>query len=504
METKAINKKWIIWGVVYAILLLLTLTVANLTILNQWLGTLWLILRPAALGLALAYLLNPIFSFLERKVFCRIPLSGFRRFVSLLLAYVVMLAIIVCLFLLILPQLFESLSSLVKNYEFYLESLANYVNGFIAPINGFLKQWTMKDATIDYWNANGMIAYIADFLKSAKFEQTITTSGISQITALFSSLFSTLTDVVFAIFISLYFLVSKEKRVEQVMRLRNALFSDKVNGRISRAVSTLDHSFGGFIKGKCLDSAIIWVLTLAAFSIFQIPFALLLASFIAVMTIIPMIGLFIGAIPASIIVLLTASEKFIPFLIILILIQQLDSNIIAPKILGDNTGVSSLCVMIAITTMGSIWGVTGMLLGVPLFASVLKLGDYYLEKRLRAKGLPAELESYYPTDTIVDPVKDSHLTTDKTVKRLEKNILRIRMEMQTKKHEELSRKDRFYLSLYKNARKYKILTGITDETQVQFFSEEHAEAIFRREDERFEEQIDPVPTATDNTDSQTN
>lgn len=505
MEIKALNKKWIVWGVVYAILLLLTLTVANLTILNQWLGTLWLIVRPVALGLALAYLLNPIFSFLERKIFSRIPYSGFRRFMSLLFTYVIMLLLIVFLFWLILPQLFESISSLVKNYETYLDSLANYVNGLIAPINGFLKQWTQKDATIGYWNADGMIDSISKFLASAEFENALTNSGIPQITSLFSVLFAILKDWIFAIFISLYFLVSKEKRVEQVMRLRNAIFNDKVNGRISRAVATFDHSFGGFIKGKCLDSAIIWVLTYISFSIFKIPFALLLSSFIGILSIIPIMGLIIGAIPASIIILLAAPEKIIPFIIILILIQQLDSNILAPKILGDNTGVSSLCVIIAISTMGAIWGVAGMLLGVPLFASLLKIGDYYLEKRLRAKGLPAEIENYYPSDALVDPVKDSHLTSDKTVKRLEKNILRIRIEMQSKKLEDLNRRDRFYLRIYKYARKYKILTSITDETQVQFLAEKQAEGILLQEEAYFDAEINNINDSQDNTaKSQTN
>lgn len=488
MENLKNNRKWIIGGIAYAILLFLILSVANIDKLNSWLSTLWLILRPAVFGLVLAYILNPFFNLYEKKIFCRLNPPGFRRFLSLLLSYLSFFFLIACLFWMILPQLFESILLLVKNYEIYVDSFAQGINKIISPINHFLSTWTNKSTTIEYVRAedliSGLSSFFADFAEKLQNSDAGST-GLLQITNVLSNAFSAIADTVFAIFISLYFLVSKEKRYAQIMRMRNAVFSDKINGRISRIINTFDKSFGGFVKGKLLDSCIIWILAYVSFAIFRIPFALLVASFIAITNIIPIVGPFIGAIPTGFIVLLTAPQKFLPFLIIVIVLQQLEGNVIGPKILGDNTGVSSLCVVIAISTMGSLWGFAGMLLGVPLFASILKLSDHYIEKALQKKGLPTEIESYYAADALVDPAKDSHLTTDRMVKRLEKNILRIREELQTKKEPELSRVDRFRLHIYKFSRKYHILTDIEDETIIQFTAAEQKAQIFKETEMHF-------------------
>jgi predicted PurR-regulated permease PerM len=371
-----------------------------------------------------------------------------------------------------------------------VDSFAQGINKIISPINHFLSTWTNKSTTIEYVRAedliSGLSSFFADFAEKLQNSDAGST-GLLQITNVLSNAFSAIADTVFAIFISLYFLVSKEKRYAQIMRMRNAIFSDKINGRISRIVSVMDTSFGGFVKGKFLDSIIVWVLCYIAFSIFRIPFALLISSFIAITNIIPVIGPLIGAIPTGIIILLTEPQKFIPFLIIVIILQQLEGNVISPKILGDNTGISSLCVVIAVSTMGSLWGFTGMILGVPLFASILKLGDYYTEKALQKKGLPAEAESYYSSDALVDPTKDAHLTTDKWVKRLEKNVLRIRGELRTKKAEELSSKDRFRMRIYNFAKKHRILSEIEDETFIQFGAEQQKKRILENTNARITE-----------------
>jgi hypothetical protein len=134
-------------------------------------------------------------------------------------------------------------------------------------------------------------------------------------------------------------------------------------------------------------------------SIFQVPYAILIAAVVAVTDIIPVVGPFIGIVPAAVIILLTDPPKLIPFLLIILLIQQVEGNIISPKILGEQTGISSLCVIIAISVMGAIWGFAGMILGVPLFATVIELISDYLDGRLRKKGLPVQTE-YYATDTM--------------------------------------------------------------------------------------------------------
>ncbi len=490
MEQKHLSKKWILAGAIYAVLLLLTVTAGNIDTINAWLGTFWRILRPVAFGLAFAYILNPFFNFFERWVFGRLRPAGLRRGAALLFAYLAILAIFLCFFVLIIPQLVESIVSLFQNHEAFAGSIADYVNTLIRPINKFFGQWTGNETLISYLSAEGIMSFFANAWESMDFGKDgglLSMDNLSQITGVISDAVAIVADIGFAIFISLYYLVAKEKREAQIMRARNALFSDKVNGRISRIIGIIDRSFGGFIKGKVFESVVIWILTYVIFEIFDIPFSILLSACIAIANVIPIIGIVIGAVPSGVIVLLSEPAKLVPFIVIVLLVWQLDANIIAPKVLGDNTGVSSLCVIIAIATMGNLWGFAGMVLGVPLFASILKIADYYTEKRLQIKGLPSDIESYYPSDALVDPVKDSHKTSDKMVKRLEKNILRITAELQTKKREELTRRDRLRLKLYRLGRKHKLLSEIEDSTIVQYLTYEEQARILRASDARYEE-----------------
>jgi hypothetical protein len=210
---------------------------------------------------------------------------------------------------------------------------------------------------------------------------------------------SIFTDFIFGLFISLYMLSSKEKRYAQIMRWRNAIFSDKTNETITKICSTADRSFGGFMKGKILDSSMVGVLVYLSISLLQVPYALLIAVIVAITDIVPVIGPFIGVIPSAVIILLTDPTKVIPFVICILVIQQIDGNILAPKILGENTGVSSLCVMIAITVMGALWGLIGMVLGVPLFATVLELTSDFLDTRLKAKGQSNPDADYHYDET---------------------------------------------------------------------------------------------------------
>ena len=198
--------------------------------------------------------------------------------------------------------------------------------------------------------------------------------------------------------------------------------------------------------------------------ILDIPYAILIATFIGITNIIPVIGPFIGAIPSAFIILLADPSKVVPFLIMVIILQQIDGNIIGPKILGNNTGVSSLCVIISIATLSSLWGLLGAILAVPLFATVLELSDLYIAERLQKKGLPSGLESYYAAGIDIDPVKDVRSSTNKTINKLEKRVLAIQKKLTEDPSATLKRDERLSLKLYELAYKFHILSDVSDET----------------------------------------
>lgn len=401
-EQKNPDKRPVTWVIVYAVVFFLIVALSNLSAINSFLARVLDILSPVLLGLCIAYLINPLFRVFERRAFYRVRPASLRRTLALLLTYAVVVALIAGLLLLIIPQLIGSIKAFAGSFNSRMDSLVEQLNTLIDWLNARLPghdnspaitpldRATVLKKVNELWNS------LTELIK-----KSIDSGSISRIFAIIGQTASVVTDIILAIFISLYILATKELRYAQIKKLRVAWIPPRVNATLTRILSIADRSFGGFLRGKILDSFIVGVLVYLFCLIARIPNPILIAVIVGITDIIPVIGPFIGVIPSAVIILLTDPIKVIFFLIAILVIQQIDGNIIAPKILGDNTGVSSLCVMIAIILMGSLWGLVGMIVGVPLFATVLELLKISIGKRLAAKGLPDETESYYAPDAYV-------------------------------------------------------------------------------------------------------
>ena len=348
------------------------------------------VLRPVIIGAVIAYLSNPIFRMFEGYVFPGVRSFSFRRTLSLIGTYLVLALIFVILLMLIIPQLLTSVLDFLENYETFLATSLENINGILADVNSLLNLSIppVKNETL----SQGLDWILENIDTDMLMNRLLSGNTILVIFAYLEDTFFVLTDIIFGLFISLYLLSGKEKIYAQIMRTRKALFNNKINERITRICTIADESFGGFLRGKLLDSTIVGVLTYIIISIMGVPYTLLIAVIIGITDIVPVVGPWIGVLPSAIIILLTDPIKVIPFLLAILIVQQVDGNIIAPKILGENTGVSSLCVMVAITVMGAIWGLAGMVLGVPFFATIIELTNEFLNKRLEDKGLPIETD----------------------------------------------------------------------------------------------------------------
>ena len=349
------------------------------------------VFRPVIIGAVIAYLSNPIFRMFERIVFSGIRSFTFRRTLSLIGTYIVLALIFAILLMLIIPQLLTSALDFLENYEVLLASALENANGFVDQINARFDMQIphIKDETL----RQGLDWVVQNVDVDALMDRLLSGDTILILFEYIEDTFFILTDIIFGLFISIYLLAGKEKLYASIMRTRKALFNHRINERITRICTIADESFGGFLRGKILDSTIVGVLVYIIISIMGVPYTLLIAVLIGITDIVPVVGPFIGVIPSAIIILLTDPIKVIPFLLCILIVQQIDGNIIAPKILGENTGVSSLCVMISITVMGAIWGLAGMVLGVPLFATIIELTNEFLNKRLQDKGLPTKTDS---------------------------------------------------------------------------------------------------------------
>ena len=462
---------------------LILLMIAFYQEINVWLAVVVDVFSPVVLGLVFAYLLNPIFRFLERRVFYRVYPSAARRAISLLLTYIAALLLIGLIVLLILPQLLSTLMNVISNYQTYIDNTIATVNGMIEGINNTIfEAFNIKNA-FGYIDASIISTFANNILKEIAEE-------IPALTSKASVFLSGATDVIFAIFISIYLLASKEKRYSQVMKFRNAIFNDKVNQRITKICTTADNLFGKFVEGRLLDSLIVGVLTYVVISIFQIPYALLIACSIAVWNFIPTVGFLIGFVPAAILLLFTDAPLFIPFTLIMFVIYQIDSNIISPRILGYNTGVGPLCVIIAICTMGTVFGLVGLVIAVPLFATLLDLADDLIHERLQHKRMPDDTENYFAPDLSMDYLHMSKSRLGRIIVRIEKRALHISNQIASGQENKLTKKDRNFFTTYQNARKMHLLSETPPEVLTQFSAESVEKNVRAEYNARYNETID--------------
>lgn len=369
------------------------------------------VIAPLVIGCIIAYLCNPILKFYEYVVFRKLGKGNLRLGLSLLLTVLTVLGILAVVIALILPELIDSISQLVTNYQFYLNGLLGFVQSIINKLPEDVS------SQIDISDIEKLTTFLTDMFgagedvmsKILSFLQGFIIDGdlIGNIWSFLGKVFDTFMNLILGIFIAFYILSSKEKRVAQIRKFRAAFFTDQQNSTLSSVVKLIDRTFGGFIKGVLLDALAVGVVTFLLLTIFNVSeYNLLIAAICAITNIIPVFGPFIGAIPSGLIVLISNPEKFVLFLILVIIIQQIDGNLLCPMIQGNNTGVSSLAVLVAITVMGGFFGIMGMIIGVPVFAVIIELVKQAIENRLRKKGKSTDTTDYYPSNAVGNAEED--------------------------------------------------------------------------------------------------
>ena len=350
------------------------------------------VLNPIILGFGFAYLLNPVLNFFERKAYKKIRNKKLLRVLSLISTYVVSVLFLTAVIFLVIPQLIESAIILVSSFDEYIDNTINLINGLIGRY--------LDTHTVPVINREHLLDFISKlFTTSGDFFQSVG----SYVMKYGAGLVVGVKNFVFAVFISIYVLVTKENLKAQAKKLTTAFMRTESKQKLYRYVGLCNKTFGGFLVGKIVDSLIIGLITLVTLFFFKMPFYVLVAAIVCVTNVIPIFGPFIGAIPSFFIIFIVDPAKAFLFLVLILIIQQIDGNIIGPKILGSSTGMSSLGVMVAILIMGEWLGVIGMILGVPIFAVILAIINELAEHRLRKKDLPVNTAEYYAADSLVDP-----------------------------------------------------------------------------------------------------
>ena len=363
------------------------------SVVGRMAGTFFGLMTPFIYGAALAYVLNPVLNWLEKKVFPKVfgdrVSKRSRRGLGVLLTFLFGCAVVALFLAVLIPQIVESIDNLAQSIYAFLPQAQNFLNDLIA-------QYGTNEMLVDVLSMLGV-----DISDPSMALQRLATRSYTFLTQVLPNLFggvmrftSGLLDVVVGIIIAIYLLLSKEVFYAQVKKLMFAFFPR----RVAQATLNLTHDsnaiFCGFISGKILDSAIIGVLCFIGCSILQMPYTVLVSFIVGVTNVIPYFGPFIGAIPSIFIFMIADPLKSVIFAVFVLILQQLDGNIIGPKILGDSTGLSAFWVIFAVTFFGGLFGFVGMLIGVPTFAVIYALVRNFAEFKLGKKGLKTQTPDF--------------------------------------------------------------------------------------------------------------
>ncbi len=413
-----------------AILAIVIYAVANLDSLVGVFRRLGDILAPVIIGGVIAYLCNPFLKFYEHTVFRRMGKSNARRALSLLLTFLTVLAILAAIVALIVPELINSLTALVENADQYLDSILAGVQGIIDKLPFLDIDVSDKEALIDFIEESfGSMEEAVNELLTKLRDLVLTKESLDAVMNFLKQFVNAVKNIFLGIFIAFYILSSKEKRIAQIRKFRAAFLTDKQDQKIKELTALVDKTFGGFIKGLLLDALAVGGVTFILLTLFGVSeYNLLISVICAVTNIIPVFGPFIGAIPSGLIVLITNPSKFIVFVILILVIQQIDGNILVPRIQGSNTGISSLAVLIAITVMGSLFGLMGMIIGVPVFAVIIEMIKRAIEARLQKKNAPTDTTEYYPSDAVGNAEEDVYYEHSHLRYKYEHSKLKIRVD----------------------------------------------------------------------------
>ncbi len=364
--------------------------------LNKFLGALKAlikILMPLIFGLVLAYIMHPIVNFFEKKVLNKIEKNTVRRNLSILMTIVIILSVLAALISVIIPQLLMSIQSIIINAPTYFKDLEGVIVEWFKDNAAEQSIMENYDTIVNYVmsSMNNIVLPMADNAIKAL------SSGIFGI---FNFVFNLAIGLVFAV----YILANTSNFGAGIRKSLYSIFNvEKVNNFIDE-VKHVNHVFGQFMVGKICDSSLVALMTFLFLMIFKFPYPLLIAVIIGLTDLIPYFGPYIGTVPSALLICLVSPVKAITFVLFIIVLQQIDGNLITPRIQKQATGLPSFWVLFAITLFGGLFGIVGMLIGVPCFTIIYELINDVIEKRLREKKLPIDTDYYMMVNNVEQKV----------------------------------------------------------------------------------------------------
>lgn len=426
------NKKYWGWGITAFLVILASLVayyvMYHFDSFKNGIAQIIVILMPVIDGIVVAYLLTPLLNTLERKIvkplFSYFKLKKNKkviRMISIILTFALVTLAIYGFFAMAIPQIINSIKTIVLQFPTYVDTLIYWIS-----------QLLDDNPDIEYFVTDAINQYSVNLEEF--FNLKILPQLNNLIMAVSMSIFSFVKvfwNLIIGFIISIYILASKETFSAQTKKIVYAFLSEESANRLISNARFSNKTFGGFFVGKILDSIIIGIICFIITSIMGTPFNVLISVIVGVTNIIPFFGPFLGAIPSILLILFIDPLQALYFLIFIMILQQVDGNIIGPKILGSSTGLSSFWVIFAITLFGGLLGVFGMIIGVPIFAVIYAFIKSLVESKLALKELPVETPKYLKL-LYINPESKETVSFSEDDKKPFSNITQILVKSQEK------------------------------------------------------------------------
>ncbi len=386
--------RWFGLFLVLASALLFYLVIVNLDSIFGYISYVAGIIKPVIYGAVIAYILNPLMKIYQRLLITayarrgkQIPekKKGILNGITITLALITGILIIVVLFILVIPQIITTMVALVNNLP---EQVDAYYKELVIKIenNRFIAD-TLQEVVLqgtkflDEKLTTEVIPWMRiELLPNLNTYARQFASGVAAFLSVLYNLF-------IGLIVAIYLLSSKRVFAAQAKKIVYGLLKKRNADLVIYYVRISNNMFSGFISGKIVDSAIIGLICFVAMNALKLPYTMLVSVIVGVTNVIPVFGPYIGAVPSALLILLVDPKQALYFLVLIIVIQQLDGNIIGPAILGESTGLSAFWVLFSILLFGGFWGIAGMLVGCPLFAVIYRIIRDFISMKLRQKEL---------------------------------------------------------------------------------------------------------------------
>lgn len=368
----AMKKKILTYVSVTLITIVVFFSFYNLSALKSFVGNMFSLVSPFVLGFAIAFLLNKPMMFIEMKLLGSLNMkSGHKRTISAIFAIIIGIAAVSAFFWLLIPQLIDSIVSLVESFPSYITQFQAFVEEMIQKNNLDIEEIQK------FFGGQDIFSKLTQMVSEA----------LPEMARISYNFMSSMLNLLLGIMSALYMMMDKEKLCRHARIAIYAIFPNETATYLIHTGHTTSDIFNNFIIGKAIDSLIIGVLCYIGMSILQLPYAILLSVIVGVTNMIPVFGPFIGAVPGMFILLIIHPLYAVYFALFILLLQQFDGNILGPLILGDKLGLPSLWILFAVCVGGGIFGIVGMFIGVPVFAVIYTLAREWFTYRLKQKNM---------------------------------------------------------------------------------------------------------------------